>query len=59
MKLEQLKALPPERKSRERKYARQRLTMVLRLMVKPLPADARAYLSGYLDMTRKALEALS
>lgn len=59
MTLDDLKALPPDGKASMRKLTRRKLGECLRLLCKPQSPENRAFLSGYVEYGRKALEALS
>jgi hypothetical protein len=56
--LELMRTAPPEAKSRMRKFARRKMSECLKLMGKAHSPEQRAYLAGWLDYTRRALEAL-
>lgn len=55
---EQLQALSPADKASMRRVVRRQLTETTRLLLKPQTPERRAWLSGYVESARKALEAL-
>lgn len=59
MNLDELKALPDVEKQVLRKATRKEITQATRLYCRPQTAERRAFLSGYLEHARKALEVLS
>jgi hypothetical protein len=58
MNLDELKALPATGKAYMRRAVRRQLSQATREMLKPHGPENRAFLSGYVEHARKALEAL-
>lgn len=59
MTLDEMKALAPGEKHVLRRNTRRALTAATRELLRPQPAEKRAFLYGYLERAREALEALS
>lgn len=55
---EEMRALAPKAKSSARRLVRKQLTFATREYMKATTKERRAWLTGFLDWTRKALEAL-
>ncbi len=56
---EEFKALTPDDRRLYRRLARRQIAIFSREYLRPLPAERRAWLEGYLSVARKALQALS
>lgn len=59
MTIDEMKTLSPELKRTLRAATRKQLSIAAREYMRPQAEDKRAWLSGYLDFARKALEALT